>query len=86
MIIFVRDNRAVRPSCSGLMTGRQNFYTCIDCRQGYIGIAEGRMEGEVIVVDPEAMGKGKMAAGNKLGRKVMDTGWKDRDIPVTEKK
>lgn len=49
MILFVRDNRAVCPSCSGLMVARQNRYTCIDCRQAYIGIAAGRIEGEVIV-------------------------------------
>lgn len=63
MIIFVRDNRAVCPSCSGLMAGRQNVYTCIDCRQEYVGVAEGRTEGEVIV-----------AKSVNIGRKVMDTG------------
>lgn len=58
MIIFVRDNRAVCPSCSGLMIGRQNLYTCIDCRQEYVGIAAGRLEGEVIVAKPVDMKKG----------------------------
>lgn len=55
-IIFVRDNRAVCPSCSGLLITKQNSYTCIDCGQAYIGIGEGRTEGEVIV---EAAGKKK---------------------------
>lgn len=59
MKIFVRDNRAVCPSCSGLVIGRQNLYTCIDCRQEYVGIAAGRLEGEVIVVKPVAMEKDK---------------------------
>lgn len=59
MIIFVRDNRAVCPSCSGLMTARQNRYICIDCRQEYVGIAGGRIEGEVIVGKSVAMGKDK---------------------------
>lgn len=49
MTILVRDNKAMCPSCSGLMVARQNRYTCIDCRQAYIGIAAGRIEGEVIV-------------------------------------
>lgn len=56
MILYVRDNRAVCPSCSGLITARQNFYFCSDCKSSYIGIREGRTEGEVIV---EATGKKK---------------------------
>lgn len=49
MVLFVRDNKAICPFCSGLITARQNRYTCIDCRQEYIGIDEGRIEGEVMV-------------------------------------
>lgn len=49
MKIFVRDNRAKCPSCSGLLTAKQDSYTCIDCGQAYIGTGEGRIEGEVIV-------------------------------------
>lgn len=49
MKLFVRDNRAVCPSCSGLITTRQNFYFCNDCRAAYIGKGEGRTEGEVII-------------------------------------
>lgn len=59
MVIYARDNRAVCPSCNRLMIGRQNLYTCIDCRQEYVGVAEGRIEGKVIVVKPVAMGKDK---------------------------
>ena len=56
MKLFVRDNKAVCPSCSGLITARQNFYFCSDCGSAYIGIEHGRIEGEVIV---EAVGKKK---------------------------
>lgn len=59
MIIFVRDNRAVCPSCSGLLTARGNRYTCVDCGQAYIGTGEGRIEGEVILGKSVAMGKDK---------------------------
>ena len=51
MILFVRDNRAVCPSCSGLISAKQNYYFCIDCGHAYIGTGEGRTEGEVIVED-----------------------------------
>lgn len=49
MILFVRDNRAVCPACSGLITARQNYYSCNDCGSVFIGITDGRIEGEVIV-------------------------------------
>lgn len=49
MKIFVRDNHAICPACSGLITARQNYYLCNDCKSEYIGIEEGSTEGEVIV-------------------------------------
>ena len=49
MKIFVRDNRAVCPCCSGLITARQNYYFCNDCQSTYIGVENGRTEGEVFV-------------------------------------
>lgn len=55
MILYVRDNRAMCPSCSGLITARQNYYICLDCRSAFIGIDHGRVEGEVIV---KTVGKG----------------------------
>lgn len=51
MTILVRDNKAVCPSCSGLISAKQNYYFCIDCGQAYIGTGEGQTEGEVIVED-----------------------------------
>ncbi|MBD5550462.1 MAG: hypothetical protein HDQ96_04695 [Lachnospiraceae bacterium] len=56
MILYVQDNKAVCPSCSGMVTARQNFYFCSDCGSAYIGIGHGRVEGEVIV---ETVGKEK---------------------------
>lgn len=53
MKLFVRDNRAVCPACSGLITARQNYYFCNDCEAVYIGIEDGRTEGEVIVEEVE---------------------------------
>lgn len=49
MKLFVRDNRAVCPACSGLITARYNYYLCNDCKSVYVGIEDGRTEGEVIV-------------------------------------
>lgn len=49
MKLFVRDNRAVCPECSGFITTKQNYYFCIDCGKIYVGIDCGRTEGEVIV-------------------------------------
>lgn len=49
MKLFVRDNRAVCPECSGLITARQNYYLCNDCKSVYVGIEDGRTEGEVVV-------------------------------------
>lgn len=57
MKLFVRDNRAVCPACSGLITARQNYYFCNDCKSVYVGIEEGRTEGEVIVEKNGGMGK-----------------------------
>lgn len=49
MKLFVRDNRAICPVCSGLITVNKEYYTCIDCGVTYIGIDEGQVECEVIV-------------------------------------
>lgn len=59
MKIFVRDNRAVCPCCSGLITARQNYYFCFDCGSAFIGIEDGRIEGEVII-EPVMRVKRKM--------------------------
>lgn len=49
MKLYVRDNRAICPSCSGLVTARQNYYSCVDCKATYIGVEDGLIEGEVII-------------------------------------
>lgn len=59
MKLFVRDNRAVCPHCSGLITARQNYYFCFDCGSIFIGIEDGNTEGEVII-EPVMMAKRKM--------------------------
>lgn len=60
MKLFVRDNRAVCPDCSGLITARQNYYFCNDCRAEYIGIEDGRTDGEVIVNERTVRKNGKI--------------------------
>lgn len=57
MKLYVRDNRSICPSCSGLITARQNFYFCNDCGSAYIGIKDGRIEGEVMVEPVEKESK-----------------------------
>lgn len=59
MKLFVRDNRAVCPCCSGLITAKQNYYFCVDCGSVFIGIEEGSIEGEVII-EPAMMAKRQM--------------------------
>lgn len=49
MKIYVRDNRAVCPVCSGLITASQNFYFCNDCDFACIDIEDGKTDGEVII-------------------------------------
>ncbi len=49
MFIFSRDNRAVCPECSGLIVGRGNYYFCIDCGNSFIGMDQGRTDGEIII-------------------------------------
>lgn len=49
MKLYVRDNRAICPVCSGLITARQNYYFCNDCNFTCTGIEDGEIDGEVIV-------------------------------------
>ena len=49
MKLYVRDNRSIRPLYSGLITARQNYYSCVDCKAVYIGVEDGLIEGEVVV-------------------------------------
>lgn len=49
MILFLRDNRAVCPECSGLIVGRGNYYFCSDCGSSFLGVDQGRIDGEIII-------------------------------------
>lgn len=49
MKLYVRGNRSICPLCGGLITARQNYYFCIDCKAVYIGVEDGLIEGEVVV-------------------------------------
>lgn len=59
MKLYVRDNRAVCPFCSGMISAKQNYYFCVDCGSVFIGIEEGQIEGEVII-EQEMMTKRHM--------------------------
>lgn len=49
MILFSRDNRAACPECSGLIVGRGNYYFCVDCEASFVGVGEGRTDGEIAI-------------------------------------